>query len=339
MKLTVNDWRRIAFAIGFVVGLGATIATEALAQPSATVVQEGLPPGQVLTLTHRFRIANDRRVAVRESFTVASWQRSPRRAILLLNGTPTTGDFYNIPIDGYRGRELLAQRGFFAYTVDFEGSGASTFPNDGFSLTFDVQTDSMRQVVDAIRRMRHVPVVDLLGEAEGGGVAAQLCADAERIRSCTLSAMLYKTATDAFRAFFLSQAFHDLIFGAPNGYLDIGPELYFNVLAAAPPEVAAWVLANQPGRYSMGLVAESLAEGLSGYDPTRARVPGLIIRGDFDQNAPASDTLMLAADYGLLGGAGPARIVTIPGALMIPRIEAPPNNERFWQAVLDFVDR
>jgi pimeloyl-ACP methyl ester carboxylesterase len=293
----------------------------------------------VLTLTHRFRIANDRRGAVRESFTVASWQRSPRRAILLLNGTPTTGDFYNIPVDGYRGRELLAQRGFFAYTVDFEGSGASTFPNDGFSLTFDVQTDSMRQVVDAIRRMRHVPVVDLLGEAEGGGVAAQLCADAERIRSCTLSAMLYKTATDAFRAFFLSQAFHDLIFGAPNGYLDIGPELYFNVLAAAPPEVAAWVLANQPGRYSMGLVAESLAEGLSGYDPTRARVPGLIIRGDFDQNAPASDTLMLAADYGLLGGAGPARIVTIPGALMIPRIEAPPNNERFWQAVLDFVDR
>ena len=63
----------------------------------------------------------------------------------------------------------------------------------------------MRRVVDAIRRLRGVPDVDLLGEAEGGGVAAQLCADAERIRSCTLSAMLYKTATDAFKAFFLSQ--------------------------------------------------------------------------------------------------------------------------------------
>ena len=255
-------------------------ATVALAQDAATSAAAGLAPDQVVTLTYKVPIGHDRLVAVRESFTLKSLQRSPRRAILFLNGTPTTGDFYNIPVDGYRGRELLAQRGFFAFTVDFEGSGESTFPVDGFSLTFDAQTDSMRRVVDYIRITHGVPRVDLLGEAEGGGVASQLCADDRSIRSCTLSSMLYKTPTEEFRNFFLSPFFQALIFGAPQGYLNVTPDLYFNVLAAAPTEVANWVLANQPGRYSMGLVAESLREGISGYDPTRARVPGLIIRGE-----------------------------------------------------------
>jgi len=110
------------------------------------------------------------------------------------------------------------------------------------------------------------------------------------------------------------------------------------VLAAAPPDVAAWVRTNQPGRYSMGLVAESLREMPTGYDPTLARVPGLIIRGEFDRNAPASDTQVLAAAYGSNAGAGPATIVTIPGALMLPRIEAAPRNTQYWDALIRFID-
>ncbi len=302
-----------------------------------SIEHDGSAAEHVITIRHPVVIGPDRRVMIRESFTLASLQRQPRRAILFLDGTPTTGDLYNMPIDGYRGRERMAAQGFFAYTVDLEGSGASTYPEDGFSLTYDVQTESMQKVVDFIRTLRNVPLVDVYGEAEGGGIASQLCADDARIRSCTLSSMLYKQGTDFFNAFFLSPQFRALIFGTPNGYLDTTPELYFNVLAAAPPEVAAWVTANQPGRYSMGLVAESLIENPSGYDPTRARVPALIIRGEFDQNAPASDTEVLAAAYGSAGGAAPAQIVTIPGALMLPRIEAAPTREQFWSAVLDFL--
>jgi len=294
-------------------------------------------PGLV-TVEHSVQVADGRRVHVTESFTPSSWQRSPRRAVLLLSGTPTTGEFYNIDVDGYRGRELLAEQGFFAVTADFEGSGESTFPEDGFSLTFDALTDSMREVVDHVRRTRNVDRVDVLGEAEGGGVAMQLCADEARVRSCTVSSMVFENGTEFFNAFFLSPFFQALIFGAPNGYLDITPDLYFNVLAAAPPDVASWVLANQPGRYSMGMVAESLIEMPSGYEPRNARVPGLIIRGEHDQNAPPSDTDALAAAYGSAAGAGPAEVVVIPGALMIPRIEAPPHNEQFWQAVLDFLE-
>lgn len=309
-----------------------TAETESVEQAALS-----FPHGPVITRTHSIRIGRHGRVVARETFTVESLLRWPRRAILFLNGTPTTGDMFDIPIDGYRGRELLARRGFFAFTVDFEGSGDSTFPEDGFALTFDAHTAAMREVVDYIRSRRFVSRVDVLGEAEGGGVAAQLCADDVRIRSCTLSSMLYKTATDAFNEFFQSPGFRAMVFGAPQGYLDIPPELYFNVLVAAPPDVAAWTLATQPGRYSMGLIAEELA-GMPAYDPTGARVPGLIIRGELDQNAPASDTLELAQDYGAIGGAAPATIVSIPGAMMQPRLEAAPHNEQFWAAVLAFID-
>jgi pimeloyl-ACP methyl ester carboxylesterase len=87
----------------------------------------------------------------------------------------------------------------------------------------------------------------------------------------------------------------------------------------------------------MGLIAEELVASPS-YDPTHARVPGLIIRGEFDQNAPASDTAVLAAEYGSAGGAAPAQIVTVPGALMLPRIEAAPHNEQLWAAFLAFLE-
>jgi pimeloyl-ACP methyl ester carboxylesterase len=318
------------------VGCGVEHVEETTARSQAI---EESPDGieGVITITHPVVIGPQRRVMVRESFSLAALQRSPRRAVLFIQGTPTTGDFYNMPIDGYRGRERMAAEGYFAYTIDLEGSGASTYPEDGLSLTFDVQTESMRAVVDFIRTARQVPLVDLYGEGEGGGIASQLCADDTRIRSCTLSSMLYKQGTDAFNAFFNSPQFRALIFGTPNGYLDTTAALYFNVLAGAPPEVASWVLANQPGRYSMGLIAEELVASPS-YDPTHARVPGLIIRGEFDQNAPASDTAVLAAEYGSAGGAAPAQIVTVPGALMLPRIEAAPHNEQLWAAFLAFLE-
>lgn len=318
-------------------GCGFDSAEEPAAQVDELSMSGGLAHGAVKTLTYSIRVGPHRHVVVRESFTHASLRRTPRRAVMFLTGTPTTGDFANIPVDGYRGREQMAERGFFTYTLDFEGSGASTHPADGFALTFDALTESTRTAIEHLRRRRNVSRVDLIGEGEGGGVAVQLCADDTLIRSCTLSSMVYANGTPELEANFQSPEFRAMVFGAPNGYLDIPPPLYFNVLAAAPPEVAAWTLSDQPGRYSMGMIAEELA-GLPAYDPTRARVPGLIIRGELDQNAPLADTEHLAVEYGSEGGASPATIVTIPGAMMLPRIEAPPQRDQFWAAVVDFID-
>ena len=310
------------------------IVDTALANPGLA----RLDYNRVFTLEHFVRISRDRRIFVRESFTLKSWLRRPRRAILMAAALPVTDEFLNMPIDGYRGRELMAKRGFFAYTMDFEGAGQSTYPEDGFSVTYDSQTEVMLEVIDRIRLARGVRQVDLFGEGEAAGVAAQACADARRARSCVLASLFYATGTDFFNAVFNGPEFRALVLNAPQGYLPLGPESYFNILSASGPDVIEWVQATQPGTYSMGLIAEYMRDPPPPFDATQARVPGLVIRGEFDQNTPLSDSQHLASDYGSASGTAPATVVQIPGAKLIPRIEPAPTNQQFWNAVLEFVD-
>jgi hypothetical protein len=58
----------------------------------------------------------------------------------------------------------------------------------------------------------------------------------------------------------------------PNGYIDAGPELYFNVVGASPPAVAAEILATQPGVYAVGPTLSPM--NLPYFVPNDARVPG-----------------------------------------------------------------
>lgn len=292
---------------------------------------------RVYTFEHFVRLAPGRKVFVRESFTLNSWLRYPRRAVLMAAAVPVTDEFLNIPIDGYRMREMLAQRGFFAFTMDLEGAGQSNFPSDGFSVTYESQTELLLEVIDTIRRARGVRRVDLYGEGEAAGVAAQTCADARRTRSCTLASLFYATGTEFFDATFLSPGFRELVLNAPQGYLPLGPEAYFNVLSASSPEISDWVHATQPGTYSMGLIAEHFA-ARPAFDVTQANVPGLVIRGELDPNALLADSLHLADDYGSATGAGPARVVEISGAKLLPRLEPSPKNEDFWKALVEFLD-
>jgi alpha-beta hydrolase superfamily lysophospholipase len=320
-------------------------------QPSFAALRPDFPPevrasltaagsqlDRVINLEYDVPVGPNRWIHVHESFTPRAWIRHPRRAVLLLAGTPTTGDFYNIPFAGYAGRELLAAQGYFAFAADPEGAGQSSYPENGFSATTDAQVAAITKVIDYIRHARLLPRVDVYGEAEGGWAATELCADGDRVRSCLLSSMLFRTGTDFFNAVFGSPEFRALILGAPAGYLTTTPDLYFNVISGSSPEVADWIQTHMPGRYAMGQIAEAVMH-MPSYDPTHARVPGLIIRGEQDQNAPASDTADLAAAYGSATGAGPAEVVSIAGARMIPRIEPPPHNDQFWAAVLEFLGR
>ena len=292
----------------------------------------------VFTLDHEVAIGTGRRIYVRESFTLASLLRFPRRSILMAGATPVTGDFYDPPFDGYRASERLARRGFFVFVADQEGSGRSSFPDDGFAVTYASQTDAMRRVVDWIRNRRQVAGVDLVNESIAGVFAMPLCGEPQRVRSCTVASMLYRTGTEFFNAVFNSPEFRAFILGSPNGYLTTVPDTYFNIVAAASPDMATWVRDTMPGPYAAGMLVEDLNTNFGMLDPTGARVPGLVIRGEHDQNVPPSDTEELAAAYGSLHGAGPARLVAIPGGGHAARIEPQPRGQQYWDAVVDFVD-
>src|SRR5690606_41121654 len=75
------------------------VSEESAALTGELPMPRGLAHGAVNTLTHSIRVGPHRYVVVRESFSRASFQRTPRRADLFLTGTPTTGAFANIPVD------------------------------------------------------------------------------------------------------------------------------------------------------------------------------------------------------------------------------------------------
>jgi hypothetical protein len=256
---------------------------------------------QVYELHHFVRIDATRRVHVTETFTLRSWLTWPHRGVLLLPGTLSLGSFYNLDVDGYRFQDTLAQNGYFAFSVDYEGSGGSTYPANGYDVTHDFLVSENRRVVRFVRILRLIPRLDVLGESNGGSVAAELCDDARAIRSCVMSSMLYAEGTPFFNAVFLDPGFVWFLSNQPEGYMNVGPELYFNIASRMSPEVQAATLSTQPGRYAMGPLVAPVG-GIPWFDPRRSA--GLIIQGTEDNVATQNDADLLADAYGETGGGG-----------------------------------
>jgi pimeloyl-ACP methyl ester carboxylesterase len=289
---------------------------------------------RVYHLDHYVWIGRNRRIHVTESFTLRSWLSWPHRATLLIPGYPANAEFYNLDVDGYRFQDRLAQQGYFAFAADYEGSGLSTYPENGLDANHERAVDAMGRVVSFIRLVRLVPRVDVLGESNGGAVAAELCADARSVRSCVLASMTYEELTPFAQAAFLDPGFIGFLLSQPNGYLDATPDLFFNIIGRASPEVAAEILATQPGTYAVAPFLEFT--GVPFFDPTGARVPALILQGTEDNVATQADSDALAAAYGSVGG-GSATVVRIAGGGHIPRIEPSPVSDQWTAAVLDFL--
>lgn len=291
----------------------------------------------VYELHHFLPVGPGRRVHVVETFTVRSWVSWPHRGVLMLPGTLSLASFYNLDVEGYRFQDTLAREGYFGFAVDYEGSGSSTYPANGYDVTHDYLVAASRSVLQQLRLLRLVPRMDVLGESNGGSIAAELCDDRDSARSCVMASMLYDEGTEFFDAVFLDPGFVWFLMNQPDGYLNAGPEMYFNIASRMSPEVAAETLATQPGRFALGPVVAGM-NGLPWFDPTHAQVPGLVIQGTEDNVATQADNDVLAAVYGSApDGGGAATVVRIEGAGMIPRVEPAPFNQIWTEIVLDFL--
>lgn len=297
---------------------------------------------RIYRVEHRVPLPGGRRIAMTETFTLRSWLRWPHRAMLMIPAQGSNRSVYNVPVAGYDGGAIMAKQGFFAFTADPEGTGESTYPENGSTVTYESEAASLLLATQYIRLVRLVPRVDALGEELGGGVAMHLCANKTVVRSCVAASMIYKTGSEFFNAAFNSPFFREFILGSPDGYFYTFPEAYFNVLAGASPDVRDWYLSTQIGRYANGLYKqdyERLYNGGNSYNPTFAAVPGLIIRGELDPNNSIEDVQALANAYGSAVGAAPAEIKVIAGGSHIVRLDAPPRGPQFWDLVKEFVER
>jgi alpha-beta hydrolase superfamily lysophospholipase len=317
---------RKAIAVALIIGISA-IETMTRASDDGAV---DASLDAVHTLDHFVAVAPDRVIHVIETFTLRSSLECPRRSILMLPGPVTNGVYFNITVPGYDGGEILARRGFFAFTMDFEGSGQSSVPPQGRDATFARDLEDSRAVVEYVRATRGTRRVDLLGESWGGGIAAELCGDPQTTRSCVLSSMLYRNVTAAGDAAFRSPALHALLDSLTDGYIPLPPPFYAQFVTNSPAAVQAFTFAQEPGTYSVAPLYAPF--NLPFFDPSVARVPGIILEGDSDPNVPASDTQQLGMDYGEHG----APVVFIHAG-HVPRLEVAPANDIYWNTVIDFV--
>jgi pimeloyl-ACP methyl ester carboxylesterase len=296
-------------------------------------------------MEHRVHVGNGRIIAMTETYTLRSWLRFPHRAILMIPAQGSNRSTYNAPFDGFDGGAIMAADGFFASSADPQGTGDSSQPASGSSVTYQSETADFLRAIDYIRLVRLVGRVDAFGEEIGGGVAMQLAADPSRVRSCVAASMIYKTGSDFFNFVFNSPEFQAALFSAPDKYFETSAPIYFNVLLGATPELTAWFLSTQVGRYASGTYQQDFDRLFSGgtyYDPTNAAVPGLLIRGEADPNNAIEDVQALANAYGShhpgANGPGPAAIAVIPGGNHIVRLDAAPRGPQVWDLVKGFVD-
>lgn len=298
---------------------------QALSDPSSTTFDWD----EVYEVEHQIPLPGGAYLAVTESFTLRSWLRRPSRAVVFLSGSVFRGNHWDIPVEGYDGTADAARRGFFVYTVDYLGVGDSYRPADGLEATVDANLDAVKTLLRYVRFFRPANKIDLVGEGYGGALATLAAADDRRVRSVTMSAMIYRDVnggplTDPF--------FLDLLRSQPDGYFFIPGESSGIFLDGAPPEVFQYVAATQGGFYPT--LNFLVAADRPYFDPKVARAPGLVLWGPGDFIAVPSDIEALARDYGRHG----AILSVNPQAGHAPRTQGPAIAEWFWTQIFDFID-
>ncbi len=301
-----------------------------LPQPWPVLADRGRVPeellDEVVSVHHEVPIGGGETLRINEHFTLRSWLRWPKRAVLFL-GSSARATYWSIPVPGYNGTAMAARRGMFAFTLDYLGVGENYRPGgDALESTFEANQEVLRAVLRYIRFFRAVAEVDLVGEAWGGAHATRLAADDRRVRSVVLSSMTYKRLS---RPELLAPEFVAMLRTLPDNYLPVGPEFYAMVTVGAPEAVIEYTNATQPGLYLTTPIWQ-MVEGLPFFDPSVARVPGLVISG----TAESADGRELAADYGTSG----AELFVIEGAGHVPRVEAPEKAELYWKKIWEFLD-
>lgn len=297
---------------------------DALERPTQQTA-DGLP---IVTVSHDIETAHGR-VRMHEHIGRGAWVRVPRRPVLLLPGPVAVSSFFRIPFPGYDAAGVLAREGYVCLTVDLLGTGESEEPKDGRACTVERNAAAISEALAELCAKRAYPAVDVIGESWGAAIGTRLARDPARVRSCAIVSTLFRDPTPAIDQMARAPHMRGVLDALPDGYLPVGEEIWGPLSGPMPEAVAAWTMETQPGRYASAPMIAVL--DLPYFDPSGARVPGLVVRGAEDPLVSETDAFDLAETYG-----GPAEVVQLPGAGHIPRVEEA-SREAFWDAILAFL--
>ena len=284
---------------------------------------------KIRALEHRIYFAEGRYLSVVETFTLRSWFRFPHRAVMFTSGAFSNADLWRIPVQGYNGAEMAAQRGMFAFTVDLIGIGKSYRPADGLESTSEANIAALEEVLHFIRTRRAVPKVDIISESWSVGMATHLARKQGWVRSVVMSSTVYKNFANP-----VGGASIEALDSLPGHYLPTNSAFYQGLVFPSPTPVQNFVFDSQPGLYPITQSWDLAMNGLPLFDPSGAKAPGLYIIGSNDPVSAPQDPYDFVSEYGRRG----ARLKVIEGGGHLPRAESQEIATEYWNAVWDFID-
>jgi pimeloyl-ACP methyl ester carboxylesterase len=295
---------------------------------------------------HFVPVGDGQVVHVIESWSLRSKLRWPRRAAVSMSGPITNADILDVEIQGYDMGARFVARGYWHYAVDMIGHGDSSRPDDGSQLTVDTQIDPMKKVLQFARARSKAPKVDLVSESTGGAVSLMLAQWPDRVRSVTVSTILYKEIS-AFGAMANGDPnFEAFLLAQPDGYVYFAD--YTPYYVWSPPEVQQWFDATQPDYYPTGPFL-ALVDAIqndefpyAGYDISNVSddVEYLVLVGN-DFISTQLDAQILASELGadLVYLDSPfADLPVFPPPGHTPRLETLDVADAYWSEVFAFID-
>jgi pimeloyl-ACP methyl ester carboxylesterase len=257
--------------------------------------------------------------------------RSPRRALLMITGALASAAAYDAPVDGYNCLDRAAAAGYDAFAMSFEGTGASSYPDDGTTVDPTRLLSDAAGALESVRDATGVGSVDLLGSSVGSLIAMQLGSKGSpvpvsHVGGLILTGVVYGSAP--------SDAMPPLTWAVNGGcwmpgYVASSAADYAPLLATAPHRLAAWAECALPATYALGPL---LVEGeLATFDASLAQAPALQIWGDADPITTADDVSLFQSSYG-----GPIALHVMPGGGHVPYYDVGADDA--WAAAFEFLD-
>jgi pimeloyl-ACP methyl ester carboxylesterase len=237
----------------------------------------------------------------------------PERTVLIVHGaTYPASTSYDTPFDGVSWLDYIAARGYDAYLLDVRGYGHSTRPkemdlppesNPPIARGRDAVKD-VGAAVDFILKRRNIPRLNLIGHSWGTVLMATYSTQQpSKVERLVLYAPTWMRHTPslsqtgpeplgAYRMVTIEQARARLLAGVPENRKAMAfPLAWVDAWAKAtwatdpvgagknPPVLRAPNGSWQDGR-------EYWAAGKPYFDPAKIAAPTLLVRGEWDQDAP-----------------------------------------------------
>jgi pimeloyl-ACP methyl ester carboxylesterase len=321
------------------------------------------PPAAAPVSMEEFRVPSHERgieLYVRNKHPAGVDRFTADKIVLFVHGATYPAETaFDLKLDGLSWMEYIAQRGYDVYLVDVRGYGASTRPaimdqpgkdNPPFAYTADA-ADDVAAAADFIRQRRGVDRIDLLGWSWGTSIMGLYASrNSDKVNKLVLYAptWLRRTAslvtagagpTPAYRVVDMNAAKGRWLSGvAPDKQKDLIPPGWFEAWAQATLATDPWGMKQQPPviRAPNGVVVDGLRYNSAGkpvYDPAGIRVPTLLIKAEWDADAPA---YMAQALFPLLVNAPYKRYIEIGEGTHTILMEK--NRMQLFREVQQFLD-